>query len=281
MARTRPASPAQRVRRASAGRAGAASVACRSSASAPIRPSTSNTSRPATAVPWSASARPRPIFATVVARARCASTPVVPCLRRRSARRTMRGSEQPPTAVSTVAASGSSVSPACDRVCRAPPMLGAARAGAPQVDHGSESQMLVSLERTGGLGRSMTLRAKLGSVLVIVACVSCRGSKGPGPADARSDGAFNRSASCTGVAAIGGPGDVWATKLGGSVWRWGVNATGQLGDGTLTHVSSPSNRRRFTMPEVRRALLNAHDVHLDDLAALDADVVRQDQVSRR
>ena len=33
--------------------------------------------------------------------------------------------------------------------------------------------------------------------------------------------------------------------------------------------------------EARGALLDAHDVHLDDLAALDADVVRQDQVSRR
>jgi alpha-tubulin suppressor-like RCC1 family protein len=85
----------------------------------------------------------------------------------------------------------------------------------------------------------MTLRSQLASLLGVVACVSCGGSKGSGPGDAGSDGAFDRSASCRGVAAIRGLGDVWALKLDGSVWRWGVNPTGQLGDGTLTDAPEP------------------------------------------
>src|SRR5206468_11783444 len=97
----------------------------------------------------------------------------------------------------------------------------------------------------------MPIRSQVVLMIVVAGNASCGGSmssvtadaaareSGPGPEDASGsdrgdasaprDGAIERSESCSGVTAIRAVGDLWALKLDGSAWRWGVNATGQLG----------------------------------------------------
>jgi alpha-tubulin suppressor-like RCC1 family protein len=93
-------------------------------------------------------------------------------------------------------------------------------------------------------------------VVVAVGLLSCGGSKQAGSTDAGApdsavdmgtdhdagssmDVAIEHTASCNDVASIRASGSVWVLKTDGSVWRWGVNPAGQLGDGTMTSALLP------------------------------------------